>query len=395
VCCYFEVNDCPYMMLVCGSRFACIDDAVSKNRYQPRVASLPGATLADVLVAKGMSQAELAQRMGRPKKTVNEIVKGKTAITPDTALELERVLGAPSAGFWIQREQQYRESKARADEEQRLEEYEPAISKWNVPLGEMIKRGWIPAATSRIEKARALLSYFGVASPENWNELYLAPQAQWRRAANVSEKTGKIAAWLRRGETQGQEIQTAPFDRDKFQVALRTIRDTLLRKTKIADFLQAVQDLCAAAGVAVVVVEEFSGAGINAAARWLSPEKALIQLSYRGNRLDIFWFNFFHEAGHVLLHGKRAVFLDEDSPAPDLAVEEAEADRFASDHLIDAKKLRAFCAHGVPSQEDVVRFAREIGVDPCIVVGRLRKIEHVAPAFGAELMVDLGRKQRK
>jgi len=371
-----------------------MDEKASTNRYQPRAASPPGATLVDVLEQRGMSQAELAQRMGRPKKTVNEIVKGKTAITPDTALELERVLGTPTAAFWMQREQHYRESKARADEEKRLEEYEPAIASWNVPFGEMVKRGWIPEAKTKVEKARVLLSYFGVASPENWNELYLAPQAQWRRAANVSEKTGRVAAWLRRGETQGQEIQTAPFDREKFQAALRTIRDTQLTKKKVDDFLPTIQELCAATGVAVVVVEEFPGAGVNAAARWLSPEKALIQLSYRGNRLDIFWFNFFHEAGHVLLHGKRAVFLDEDAPAPDLAVEEAEADRFASDHLIDPKKLKAFCALGLPSHEEVVRFARDIAVDPCVVVGRLRKIDFVVPAFGSEFMVDLGRKKK-
>ncbi len=55
-----------------------------------------------------MTQLELSQRMGRPAKTINEIINGKTAITPETALQLERVLGVP-AHFWRNREEQYQQ----------------------------------------------------------------------------------------------------------------------------------------------------------------------------------------------------------------------------------------------------------------------------------------------
>ncbi len=65
-----------------------------------------------MLEERGMSQAELAERTGRPKKTINEIIKGKATITQATALQLERVLGVPAA-FWNDREQHYRESLAR------------------------------------------------------------------------------------------------------------------------------------------------------------------------------------------------------------------------------------------------------------------------------------------
>ncbi|MBI1948535.1 MAG: HigA family addiction module antidote protein [Deltaproteobacteria bacterium] len=363
----------------------------STNTYRPRVVSLPGETLLEVLDEHGMSQAELAQRMGRPKKTINEIVKGKTTITPETALELERVLRKPSAGFWLRREQEYQESLARLDEERRLAGYDAEIAKWNVPFNELVKRKWVQPATTKIDRTRELLSFFGVATPENWEALYVEPQAKWRRAANVSEKTGKVAAWLRQGELLGQKAHAAPFDKDVFSAALRTIRASLVVKRKLTDILPELARLCAEAGVVVVMVEEFAGAGVNAAARWLSQERALIQISYRYDRLDIFWFNFFHEAGHILLHGKRELFIDDDGNGPDHKVEEAEADRFASDYLIDTRSLRTFLAGGTPTVDDVVRFARTIAVDPSIVVGRLRKIEVVAPAFGSELMVKLGK----
>ncbi len=91
-----------------------------QNEYMPESVSPPGETLQELLEEKGMTQAELAQRMGRPKKTINEIVKGKAEITPDTSLQLERVLGIPSS-FWNNRERAYRESLARKKEEEWLQ----------------------------------------------------------------------------------------------------------------------------------------------------------------------------------------------------------------------------------------------------------------------------------
>lgn len=75
--------------------------------YRPDRVSAPGLTLLDLLEERGMTQAELAERTGRPLKTINEVIKGKTAITPETAIQLERVFGTP-AEFWSQREAIYR-----------------------------------------------------------------------------------------------------------------------------------------------------------------------------------------------------------------------------------------------------------------------------------------------
>ncbi len=93
--------------------------AMRGNQYVPDVVSPPGETLEETIDALGMSQAELAEHMGRPHKTINEIVNGKAAITPDTALQLERVSGVP-AHFWLNREQHYQEWRARQAEEDRL-----------------------------------------------------------------------------------------------------------------------------------------------------------------------------------------------------------------------------------------------------------------------------------
>ena len=83
-----------------------------RKRAWPDVAIPPGATLAEELEARKLSQSELARRMGRPVQAVNEIVKGKKAITGETALQLEEVLGV-SADFWMRLEADYQLARAR------------------------------------------------------------------------------------------------------------------------------------------------------------------------------------------------------------------------------------------------------------------------------------------
>src|ERR1022692_2545850 len=98
---------------------------VPLNRFAPDYAVPPGEQLASVLEEKGMSQAELATRIGRPQKTINEIVKGKASITPETAIQLERALGVP-ASIWNRLEAAYQLRLAEQRDESRLS----AFSEW-------------------------------------------------------------------------------------------------------------------------------------------------------------------------------------------------------------------------------------------------------------------------
>lgn len=66
----------------------------------------PGEYLADELTAREMTQKELSERMGRPYQVINEIVRGKKAITARTALELEAVFETP-AYIWMNLESEY------------------------------------------------------------------------------------------------------------------------------------------------------------------------------------------------------------------------------------------------------------------------------------------------
>jgi addiction module HigA family antidote len=336
--------------------------------FEPNFAVPPGETLAETIETLGMTQAELAERMGRPLKTINEIVSGKAMITADTALQLQKVLGVP-ASFWTNHERIYRDALARRREASELRQQLDWLK--TMPVKTLVRAGWIPAVAEPVGQLRAVLSFFGVAGVEEWRALWESPEAVFRQSAAFAANRGATAAWLRKGEIEGQRVECAPFNAASLIDGLRQLR--ALTTEEPGQFAPALQDECAQAGVAVVFVPPLSGVRAYGVARWLHSRKALIQLSLRGKTDDHLWFTFFHEAGHVLKHGKRAVFVEEGGGgATPRDPREAEADAFAREWLIPPRDYERFCANGDFSVAAIRCFAVRIGIAPGIVVGRLQ-----------------------
>lgn len=345
---------------------------LTQNQYQPDVVSPPGDTLQELLDERGMTQADLALRTGRPKKTINQIIKGKAAITPDTAFQFERVLGTP-ASFWNNRERIYAEWQARKEASQALSEHIPWMKKF--PILAMARLGWITRYDDPIAQLEGLLRYFGVASPIIWQNVWQGAQVAYRQSPAFAVDPASVTAWLRRGELQAHEIDCAPYRDDKFRGALSDIRALTVRP--VEGILHEVKEICAESGVAVAFTPELPGIHTSGATRWLSPVKASMMLSFRYKTNDHFWFTFFHEAAHILLHGKRDVFLESDHSLDDeLGVKEREADRFAADFLIPPADYQILIKSVANITEvDIVEFAERIGIAPGIVVGRLQHDE--------------------
>lgn len=345
-----------------------------QNQYVPDHVSPPGETLSETLEALGMSQADLAERTGRAKKTINEIVKGKAPITPKISLELENVLGVP-AEFWNSRESQYREYLARKDERERFEKHLEWLDL--IPVRTMVKFGWIREFKDKVQQLRELLRFFQISSPDQWEKYARSytDQVVFRKSEAFETNRSAVVAWLRRGEIQAKNVECAPYDQGKFREVLRSIRDLTREPPEV--FCSKMVDLASAAGVAVVFVRELPKTRISAATRWLTPSKALIQLSLLYKRNDHFWFSFFHEAGHVLLHGKKDFFINNlnnyEEPDPSREKKEMEANALAASFLIPAAAFKALTRSGAPSRDTVLQFASELGVAPGIIVGRLQR----------------------
>ena len=85
---------------------------VTKTAAYPDIAIPPGEFLTEEIEARQLSQKELARRMGRPLNAINEIIKGKKAITAETAIQLEEAMPEIPARFWLNLETDYQLTKA-------------------------------------------------------------------------------------------------------------------------------------------------------------------------------------------------------------------------------------------------------------------------------------------
>ena len=337
--------------------------------FQPDYAIHPGETLAETLAELGMPQAELAQRMGRPLQMISEIIQGKKAITAGTALQLERATGVP-ANFWNSSQRNYEATLARLEEDRGL----APGSSWlkQFPLTPLTKIGWLPECDSPAAQMRALLNFFGVAGVKEWECIWTSPQVAFRKSTAFKANPMAAAAWLRQGELVAQQIRAEAYNQEMFMKALYEIRKLTTAKPDV--FVPKAGELCRSTGIALVFVPELPGTGAYGATRWLTPKKAILQLSLRGKADDFLWFTFFHEAAHILKHGKRDIFIEAPNGAfdPETRRKEEEADTFASDFLIPKHDLAEFRRQGRFTTQTIQRFADQLGISPGIVVGCLQ-----------------------
>lgn len=353
--------------------------------WQPDWAVAPGEILAEELENRSLSQSDLARRMDRPIKTINEIVHGKAAITPDTALQLEFALGISSA-MWLGLETTYRSHLARS---RAFAELEKHIA-WarSFPLADLRRHGLLDETKQAGgDLVAEVLAFFGVSSVNAWNQHWEETVAAYRKSPSFDSDPGALAAWLRWGERRAMDLDCAPFDRSRVRAVLAGIRP-LTREEPFDDVLEELTEELADCGVALVLTPELKGTHVSGAARWLSSEKAVVQLSLRHKRNDQFWFTFCHELAHLLDRGRQDR-VDADGITQD---EEAEqrADQRARDALISAKAYRDFIAAGDFSAASIRRFAAGIEVATGIVVGRLQHDGHLAPQEGNDLKRPLG-----
>jgi HTH-type transcriptional regulator/antitoxin HigA len=347
------------------------------NKYSPTDVSAPGETLREILGARSISQVDLAGRMGRPQKTISEIVNGKASITPETALELELVLGV-QADFWIAREREYRTYLARGEQEKCLRKDVSWARKF--PIREMVKYGWIAQNEDANSLVRSLLEFFGVASSQQWGKIFSTHQVAFRKPVAFDADSYALSAWLRAGISTAEKSKMKPFDRGAFINALNKSRKLITSPPE--EFSPALTRTFSEAGVAVAFIPELPKSRASGATMWLSSDRALIQLSLRCKTDDHLWFTFFHEAAHVLLHNKRFIFLETDEHCGE---QEEEANDWAANFLIPPREYSRFVSQANYDKAHIRAFAAGLNLSPGIVVGRLQHDKALRYTYGNDL----------
>lgn len=335
------------------------------HAHQPDYAIAPGTILAERLEAHDMSYADFARRCGRSPKLISEIVAGKAPVEPQTALQFEKVTGV-AAHIWLGLESDYR--LHRAQEAERRKAAKSASWAKRFPVNALVKRGVMDKPSSPAAAVSGLLAFFGVGSVEAWAVKYGAESVNYRHSPGFKSDECALATWRRLSELEAERQTCAGFNAARFKRSLGAIR--ALTREPFGDAIRRAGERCNESGVVLALIPPLPKAAISGAAWWLSSRKAVIALSARHKTDDHLWFTLFHEAAHILLHGKREVFIDSKENGAD--EREAEANRWTADFLIPDEAWEIFVEAGPKSVRSVSRFAEEQGIAPGVVVGRLQ-----------------------
>ena len=325
----------------------------------------PGWLLDYYLTDAELDSADFARRNALAPDLVDGVLDGSAPLDGDLASALEREFDL-EADFWLGLEAKYRRCLA---QKQRVAEMS-GFAAWGkaFPVALLEKRGVIDKPASDADAVVKLLDFFGVSSVEEWHSQNGRARVAYRSSPTFDSDEFHLAAWLRLGEIEAQWQDCADYDEGQFREALCDIR--VLTRGPTRDALTKASALCNQSGVALALVEPLPKVAVSGATRWLSGRQALIQLSVRHRTNDHMWFTLFHEAAHVLLHGRDSVYID--TAQDEIAEVDAEADRWASNFLIADNDWERFVGNAHFGEWSVRRFAGEQGIAPAIVVGRLQ-----------------------
>ncbi len=328
-------------------------------RSRSYIATPPGATIKEQLSDRGMSQKEFAARMDMSEKHISRLINGEVQLTPETAVRLEMVLGVP-AKFWNNLEAIYREKIIKAETENAMDA-DVELAK-QFPYSEMAKYGWIPETRNPKEKVFYLRQYFEVV------KLSLLGNEQITRIAcrrlAVTEKSDlALIAWAQEAKIKARDIQTASINVKGLIAAIPDIRKMTILKSRV--FCPKLKKCLADCGVALVFLPHLKGSFLQGAT-FMDGGKIVVGLTARGKDADKFWFSLFHELAHIVLGhvGRMNGTSDDDEKA---------ADEWSGNMLIDENDFIAFQMERDYSERGIVHFARQQGIAPGIVVGRMQR----------------------
>ena len=298
-----------------------------------------------------IKKSDLAERCNLSAKTISQILCAKARITPETALGLEKVLGI-SASTWNNLEANYRLHQARCERRQELSYHKEWAKLF--PLIQLTEWGFLAPTDDPIEQVDQLLNFLGVSTVDAWQVKISHMDVRFRRSTAYESSIESIATWLRIGEILAEKIECSPFNKIQFEKVLRDIKE--LTDTDPTVFQTKMIELCASAGVALVLFPELPKTHICGATQWLSKDKAIIILSLRYKTDDHLWFSFFHEAGHIILHGKKSIFIEGNVVA--INEQENQANRFASDFLIPDKSYQELLNRDFRNAKEIISFVK-------------------------------------
>lgn len=343
----------------------------------------PGEFIKEELDARGWSQEDLSEIIGRQSSVISGLINGKRSIASDIASDLASAFGT-TAQYWMNLESAYRlfaDSNADESVSRKARIYTMA------PIKEMVKRGWLEKTKDVDLLEKQVLEYFEIPSFEDDLELLYAA-----KSATEVETSAQLA-WVYRARKIARGIPAGKFSQKLFDRALSKLKTLMLNPEDIRN----ISGILAAGGVRFILVESLTKAKIDGACFWLDANSPVIAISMRYDRLDHFWYLVSHECGHVnnrdAIDGNAVLDIDivgnkTKSFANKTEIEQ-KADSYAENFLVDQCQMKNFIARTRPlySKAKIKNFADRIKVHPAIILGQLQYCKEVAWAHSREMLV--------
>jgi len=338
----------------------------SDAQQTPDRVSPPGSTILSILEERELSVEEFANRIGRSTGIAQKIVDGDHRLDNDLARRIARTLGA-SETFWMAREYDYR-AAITPPTETSVANLSELLDR--LPVRDMEKYGWIPAASSRDARIAECLSFFGVSTLAQWQGRYedSFQRAAYRRSSAHKNCAVATSAWLRQGERTTRKDSVAQWSPDRLEECLPHFRRMTWFKNPSL-FLPKLKALFAGAGVKFAVVRAPKGCTASGAVRILDDGTPHLQLSFRFLSDDQFWFSLFHEIAHLLLHFDKMPFLEHAEMVQ--SQQEEEANEYASQVIVPIEYREELLTLG-KSRFPIIDFAKRVGIAPGLIVGQLQ-----------------------
>lgn len=350
----------------------------------------PGEYLEEWIEDQGLSQQQVAERLGVSRKHVNEIVNGHAAVTQDMALRLERVVGIP-AEAWLRYEAAYRADLARITDQENLSQYADSIDASAVTY---LRSLGVTSAT-RAKPGQLVSDFLAFHRCGTWDAYVhlheTASKGDYALAA-LKESDAKLdptvlTTWLRAAELTEpfERGRLYTFDEDQLRGALPELRARAARPDRT--MLRDIAGMLAEVGVVFMVVEPPKKFPLLGMTRWIDKRVPVIQQTGRWGKDGFVIWALFHELGHVLNDPRGEMHLEYSTEKKRNTAAEKNANQFAFETLFGEEGIAPF--EGLTADSEIVRTARRIGISPGLAVHQMHRRRLLGYGLGNRLCVDL------
>lgn len=326
----------------------------------------PGETIADILTARNISQVELAAQTGMTPAYISNVISGKKGISPNFAMALEYALDVPKS-FWLNLQANYESELLELNEASTITDEERSAFHELKEISRYLKVNTRQSIEQGILALRKALQISNLSNLQK-----VLPSGAFRASTKVAVNSTVMGAWLRICQLEGEKHNVfQKFDVRDTGLLIDELKGIMQKPT--TEYQDCLSKVFAAHGIAFSIVPNFRGAPVQGYIAKDSNGTYQMSLTTRGAAADIFWFTLFHEVGHIVNGDLTRTSKYIDASNSENIARERNADAFARDALLNPDAYSAFVKNSDFSIMNIIRFAKEQDVIPCIVIGRLQK----------------------